>query len=978
MLIEQLKEIIAKEGDVLPFILKLTDKEKIEIRPALKKLRKKVNEYRVIEKKGLLGTSTQYSPAYTPAQKAIVDKVCYFCYTKTDAVRDDLAHRIITDDFMENILPIYIPKWYGELINEALPRGLGYVKLMDLFKEGVLEPSHALIINNLPFAIIESKREPGNYQSFYRPERLEKHPETLDIHIWYLFEEESNINNYYDFLNLENYSNGNDIWIETFLNLVHTKKLDRKKTLIATIYTATKGFNQNLSGWFYNLLIKLEPTQDEILLLQNEFIAALNSPHSKIVNTVLKYFKQVATAPNFNPDSFVESSSALLNSETKSVVNSTLMILEKLAKKNKSLQSSICIAASEALINLDEKIQLRAAKLINKYGSTEDEDLVSEINLHTSTLLHSSKKILAAYVTEEKHEEEPIEHEKTILLSPDRKIPIYESLDDMIFFVSQAIDNNEVYHIDLLMNYLPKLNKLINADNVSNLEPIFKRSLDLTLSFDWASHIGQLESSAAHYLNDYAKLLIIKYPAELKNLLASKTKKINRISIEGYYSKQLMERLKDIEHQSVPDYIYRIHQTLFVKSKSLLKKGRTLDLLSTPTHAPCWIDPEVLIDRINAYEQVDELINLYDFQIAIGRLPMQDQSTVELEKIYTIKDKDIRQSLLYHFGFEELQNIDLSHPEMILQSVLSRNIQSELTFFQEQLANPLQKEMGTYEWYCEQKERFYNDYDYATKTQKQVKIIDRSLKFRNFCEKPEDKSKKLISNIKGIFSKTKKQEEVDSFYNSMYFNNQGYSTLICPHDEVKFLFLSPNNPSMFLSHFVHYRMESSTFFEETSKKNMINLLKGLYEIWYRKDYTESTYLFLATGLLCSDKVARELAAEIWIKTSSEGTMNSVLLGQIIGKLEFEEYAPLKRWTDLLTSSIFNISKTHNRALLELLNPMIGAMNTVPIRGVKKLVELYLELKLSHLDIAIGASTEEVLNQWKNVKSLNSIIKKLLK
>ena len=71
---------------------------------------------------------------------------------------------------------------------------------------------------------------------------------TLKEHIWFLFEEESSINNFYDFLGLENYQNGNDIWIDTLLTLNVEKKLDRRQLLIATIYTATKGFNKRLSG----------------------------------------------------------------------------------------------------------------------------------------------------------------------------------------------------------------------------------------------------------------------------------------------------------------------------------------------------------------------------------------------------------------------------------------------------------------------------------------------------------------------------------------------------------------------------------------------------------------------------------------------------------------------------------------------------------------------------------------------------------
>ena len=182
---------------------------------------------------------------------------------------------------------------------------------------------------------------------------------------------------------------------------------------------------------------------------------------------------------------------------------------------------------------------------------------------------------------------------------------------------------------------------------------------------------------------------------------------------------------------------------------------------------------------------------------------------------------------------------------------------------------------------------------------------------------------------------------------------------------------------MFLSNVIHNNLKESTFFDESSKKNTISLLKGLYEIWHRADYKETTYMFLATGLLCSDKVARELAAEIWIKANSEENVNNILLGEIIGRLEWGEYAPLKRFTDLLAANLFNVSKMHNKFLFKLLDLMIHNMNDVPIRGTKKLLEVFLELKYSFPDLEINPFTKEKLLKWKETNTLKSIITKMV-
>jgi len=138
-----------------------------------------------------------------------------------------------------------------------------------------------------------------------------------------------------------------------------------------------------------------------------------------------------------------------------------------------------------------------------------------------------------------------------------------------------------------------------------------------------------------------------------------------------------------------------------------------------------------------------------------------------------------------------------------------------------------------------------------------------------------------------------------------------------------------------------------------------------------------TYLFLATGFLCSDKIARELAAEIWIKANSENTMNNDLLGKIIGKLELNEYAPLKRFTDLIGESLYNISNNHNKKILEVLDTMIPEMNNKPLRGTKKIIEYFVELKLKFNQFIINDLTKQKLILWKETKSLKPVINKII-
>tara|TARA_R110002111_G_scaffold27081_4_gene58308 strand:- start:22146 stop:25100 length:2955 start_codon:yes stop_codon:yes gene_type:complete len=982
MLTQQIEAIVEREEDIIPLLKSLTPTQKRELVPFLKTLRTRIFERYDIHEKTKWGVSYSSKPVHSQAKMDIVDKACYVCFNKTDTKKAffQVSKLSVSDDYLENIIPWYKPKWFGDFINDEMPWDLTYEKLMDLYQKDLFEPSQALILARLPNAIVESSWKNNVNKSIYKPEVLLKHKDTLEQHIWLLFEEVSGINNYYNYLHLDNYKGGNDIWIDTFINLTETQKLDRNRVLIATLHTSTKGFNKTLSGWFFDLLLKLNPSIDEVLSLQDAFFSALNSPHSKVVNTVLKYFKVAASQKKFKHTVFIENASILLNSETKSVVTSTLMILDKIAKTHKSSQNEVCKKAAEGLINVDEKIQVRAAKLIEKYGKPKDDELTNDIGMYADNLFHNSKEILKDFlISETEHEaeiEEPEIIEPTDVLDESNAIESYKTLDELIFFVSQAIDNNEVYHIDLLLNYVPKLNVLLDQSNVAKLEPIFKRSLDLALSYDWNSQIGNLEHEAAYYINDFAEILMKRFPVELASFKKKKQSKIQKLKENKFYSKHHKENLKVIEQQSIPDYIYQIHHALFIQSKSFIQKNSTLDLLSKPTHAPCWIHPTTLINRIVAFEKQNETIMLYDFQIAISRLPFNFIPKEIADQIELISDFELKQIFKYHFNLTELKDVKLKQPELWIQSVLIKNKTNELDYFQNKLSTNLKKEIGTYTWDCKLRDHFYLEYDYPSKKQIKKKIVKKELKLHDFDTKKKD-SDSLIDNLKGIFKFNKNTVKIKSIYSFMYFKKQKYYTTIQPHDDIKFLYLSPNNPSMLLSQVVHYNLKESTFWDESSKKNMINLLKGLYNIWNRPDYSEGAYLFLATGLLCSDKISRELAAEIWIKANYDGTLDNNFLGSFIGRLEAGEYAPLKRFTDLLTSNLFNISKTHNAFLFQLLNAAIKEMGDTPIRGSKKLLEIFLELKRSSNVSDIDNLTKDKLNKWHAVNSVKPVIKKLL-
>jgi len=103
------------------------------------------------------------------------------------------------------------------------------------------------------------------------------------------------------------------------------------------------------------------------------------------------------------------------------------------------------------------------------------------------------------------------------------------------------------------------------------------------------------------------------------------------------------------------------------------------------------------------------------------------------------------------------------------------------------------------------------------------------------------------------------------------------------------------------------------------------------------------------------------------------SVNSELLGEIIGKHEAIEFAPLKRLTDLLVSNMFRISDLHNEALEAMLTSLLSQLSPKPITNLKKLLEIYLEVLSVNGSVVLSDKVLHQFSVWKATPGLAPLI-----
>ena len=238
-----------QEEPVLHWLKQATDKERRALVPSIKKLSKYYNEY-------ITSDNRSYSSRGTEKQHAILHFAAYVCFNKTEYLKSDRPTWIIDPKNLNRIKDWYHPDWFSEMLNkeaesEFMVYSLTYPLVLKLTDQGLLQPSHRLWARTLSTIIFQDKGIKDKWVYEFKPEKLLERPETLEEHIWYFFEEETELHlagryNHYG----ENADLSKIGWIPAFTQIAAEGRIDRQRLLKESLLASNKNYNKNLSGFF--------------------------------------------------------------------------------------------------------------------------------------------------------------------------------------------------------------------------------------------------------------------------------------------------------------------------------------------------------------------------------------------------------------------------------------------------------------------------------------------------------------------------------------------------------------------------------------------------------------------------------------------------------------------------------------------------------------------------------------------------------
>ncbi len=648
-------------------------------------------------------------------------------------------------------------------------------------------------------------------------------------------------------------------WTEVFKILIEKKAITDRVIIKHLLESLLNNWKKPHLDWHIRLIELFKPTKQEYLEYQNLLFSVLNSDNYSIINFSVKTINTICSDKQFNFEAFISNSQAVFTKEKcEKAIITILEIIEKETKNKPAVQKEIPNLICLALIQTDLKVQTKTAELILKYAKHE---LLEEIiTPYVSSLKQKTKDILGI---------------KDLDVVEELPVPVYEEFqpvsmpsgwNDLLFHIGTCINTKSATDIDLFLEGLNQLQDQIPVDFVKQLKPYTKQLF---------GRFWEIET-------------MIFFTEFFENWINNQ---------ESNYKKTVKER----EGYAIP-FLRKKCVLLFDK----LKKHNNLPFLSTPTHLPFYIHPEVLVDRILLYEQNRENIDIEDLIVATNRTSLTFVNDNIKEKTKKLKG-NYAKAIQYFFGITETMEIEETLLPLWTQVARTRN------------PNAVYKEFENYP------------------TRKYPSVVEPFLVgFKINVDKDEQWTWYRLK-IDKRWNETRwySKEKMETYPPLFYYPS---SYIMASRTDIYYqISLVPQYVDPIITRYIP---DTASGNEVTEQEYCLYPIQ--YILGNRLIVRHSGWLYVAVCLLFEKKISRDLASEYILFSMANNTFNQEYMVNVLARLLVQKYAPVNRLVEYLdkTGLPKEVKLFQFKVLKECI--LLVKEDDIPV-NFKKIVAGYLEL-----------------------------------
>ena len=394
------------------------------------------------------------------------------------------------------------------------------------------------------------------------------------------------------------------------------------------------------------------PTTEELLPSQQTLFALLSSDKTSVVNFVMKLIKQIADEKSFDFQAFADNFALCFG--TPKIAKTQLIglnILEKYYKKQAPTNPDYCEQLAVLFTVPDVKLQEKVANLLTTYF--DHEGLPKVIAPYRDYLKGKAQNLLATLSPSENSENSQTaraartsqnacaartsQPQKTArTLTPVSCPPTPEKL---LFLLGDCLRERTAATIDLFFEGLVQLQDQLPENFKEQLAPYIAQVNGM---YYFNVQLAALQLLLAGWMEDRP----LESPEDWTKM-NTQVRRLNTEEEEPFKQACVLHNVWYLRDE-IPYLLYKVRATL-----NKLKSGSKLPFLSTPTHAPFYMDAETLADRLFAYQTAGKEVDLDDLVVACNRLLLSTITPEAQEKVRSFSGQ-YAPALGYFFGLSDV------------------------------------------------------------------------------------------------------------------------------------------------------------------------------------------------------------------------------------------------------------------------------------------------------------------------------------
>ena len=649
---------------------------------------------------------------------------------------------------------------------------------------------------------------------------------------------------------------------------------NRNSILQAFIEALLNPWKKNVLDMYCRWIEALEPSPKELLANQHTLFALLSSDKTSVINFALKLIKQIGDEKEFDFQAFADNFALCF--ATPKIAKSQLIglnILEKYYKKQAPTHIDYRDQLAVLFTIPDAKLQEKVATLLTTYFNNES--LCEVIAPYYDYLKIPTLQLLPAFELSDASDSSESPEPSNSPESSNQS----NAHPQKIAYAARPLEPN-TYPLT------PEKLLFLIGDCIRERSPLV-----LDLFFEGLNQLqAQIPTDFSQQISPYQK--------QLGNQLFEFTtyRKCMRWVIDVWEGKA------SLSDDIFGGKLYNPIPFLREKTKRLLlklKQGNTLPFVSTPTHSPFYIDPQVYLERIAQYEKAGKTPMWEDVVVGLNRL-LPSEITEAQKQLALSLTGEYAPALQYYF---EVSNaIAVTDATRVLWGQVLRLKDIDGVFPELEIPQKPNLQGLVRPFYLK----------YEVKPTK-IKGLERN---KIFLEDDWDKKYSTYS-----------------LYNDLGANYYNVSPMSKATDEDIDYQLSLN-PRYIDGWLCKYLLTYAQGMEGESLTEATRVMSLLLE--YHLPIYHGGWLMVATCLLAERKNLRDLTTE-YILLSLQRGETLTYLAEAIGTLLAHKYAPIARFIEFLDLPTRDPKiKAFQKAVVEAYLPLAEKQEKKPINH-KKLV-----------------------------------------